>query len=944
MQIASRKNGRCIRKTAPRKFFSKSPKCVEIPGCKSLNALGLSGSFTGRCIRAICFAKQNVAANINATKAANVTAVQWVGGDVTAGTDAVVTANGDIVGVVDAGDNTDVFAMGNITNGTVSAGTGDVDAMAFGDITSLLIAGADVDGFAMSDMTIGQVTAGGNADLFAMGASANLMLLDAGGDVNITSFGTLIAPAVTAGGDADLFAMGLTVVDITASTNASVFSNDDVDADIVATEDASLTALGGILETVINAGGDALAYAGGAITDALINAGGSGSMTALAQIADSSVYGDEGAFAMAGSDMTLVTLVSANGEAGAISAGNIASATLNAGTDASLVAVGEVSLSNIAAGGELLALAQGDMTGTSADAGTDAFMASYGELQLDSVNAGGDVSLMSVGNLTADVDAGGTLEASTYEEIDGTYEADDDIIGIAARGPIKGTYLSRDNVDAVFSLTGIDADITADGTGDPTDADGDGRGRIGEIVTWGNFEGTATTDSDPENGEVEKVVVGGTVGATMHTPTTGEVIENDRTYFTAWHEPRPAETRELTSELVNIGEALQSLSELLGISRDALDEGLDAVQNVLNTGWDQFGEELGQMLVDGSAWIVNQSGQLLDLVLQADNEADRTCSGISNDFDQAAEKWERWEQTNRLKADFDLAVAQIQLDGMLQKVWAQIVQRQSGASQVVSSVGIMNGQVNDSGNASSGQADVVADATDPSGLEEDWCFTRDDYAALLKKGGELTFGKDSAWFPKTLQENLKTTLDFVLTSENPVRTTGISIEDFFHGHILMSKIGSEELTTLRQKIRDYRKESSAIRAEALGGDRFADITEENLDAYIQGVKNAEKLARPLIDEALKVPGGAVLYHTFEYNLPEGMKPGSPVRCILTPIGEEPRGYDPSGTENGFKFFDYYRQVVVFTFLVDQNGVIHVTLGLTRDLSKATGEIVRGWLD
>ena len=68
-----------------------------------------------------------------------------------------------------------------------------------------------------------------------------------------------------------------------------------------------------------------------------------------------------------------------------------------------------------------------------------------------------------------------------------------------------------------------------------------------------------------------------------------------------------------------------------------------------------------------------------------------------------------------------------------------------------------------------------------------------------------------------------------------------------------------------------------------------------------------------------------------------MKDGSPIRNIRTPIGGTPAGYDPSGTEKSAdQWEDEYDEVLQFAFLVDQAGIVHVTVGTTVNLSRVTG--------
>lgn len=218
--------------------------------------------------------------------------------------------------------------------------------------------------------------------------------------------------------------------------------------------------------------------------------------------------------------------------------------------------------------------------------------------------------------------------------------------------------------------------------------------------------------------------------------------------------------------------------------------------------------------------------------------------------------------------------------------------------------------------------------------KEDWDFTPADYAALVKEKRDLRFAPDSAWFPKALQENLLTTLKFALTSTRPTRTAGINVKDFYHGHFVIPK-GTMK-PDLRTKISEFGAKSEELQGKALGGNYFDEITKENLPAYTKAMQETEKLATPLLDEALKIKGAAVIYHTYEMSGPQ-MQPGSPTRNIRTLIGGTPAGYDPSGKEKSAnQYMDEYNIVLQFAFLVDETGVIHVTVGTTSNLSRVTG--------
>ncbi len=219
--------------------------------------------------------------------------------------------------------------------------------------------------------------------------------------------------------------------------------------------------------------------------------------------------------------------------------------------------------------------------------------------------------------------------------------------------------------------------------------------------------------------------------------------------------------------------------------------------------------------------------------------------------------------------------------------------------------------------------------------KEDWNFTPDKYKALLKKKSDLRFDSDSAWFPSALRDNLLTTLKFALTSTKPARTEGVNIKDFYHGHFVIPK--DEKAKGLISKRSDFESKSEKLQGKALGGDWFGTITKENLPAYTKAMQDTEKLATPLLEEALKIKGAAVLYHTFEQNTPPSMDSGSPIRNIMTPIGGSPAGYDPSGAgKDANQYTDNNIPILQFAFLVDETGVIHVTTGSFRELSRVTG--------
>jgi hypothetical protein len=190
-------------------------------------------------------------------------------------------------------------------------------------------------------LTVASANAGGNAALTGLGTSTDVTFATAAHDVYITAFGTLNAPAVTAGGDADLLAMGPTVVDVTA-TNVSVLSTGDVQANVVASEDASVASLGASLQATVSAGSDGGLYSGGAITASLVDAADWVAVAAGGAVLSTMIDGGTDAVVLGLSDVLLGQLLS--------------------GGDATLYALGNVS-ADASVGGSLWAAADGSLLG-----------------------------------------------------------------------------------------------------------------------------------------------------------------------------------------------------------------------------------------------------------------------------------------------------------------------------------------------------------------------------------------------------------------------------------------------------------------------------------------------------------------------------------------------------------------------------------------------------
>jgi hypothetical protein len=96
-------------------------------------------------------------------------------------------------------------------------------------------------------------------------------------------------------------------------------------------------------------------------------------------------------------------------------------------------------------------------------------------------------------------------------------------------------------------------------------------------------------------------------------------------------------------------------------------------------------------------------------------------------------------------------------------------------------------------------------------------------------------------------------------------------------------------------------------------------------------------AGKLLKDCLKA-GCGVVYHTYEYNAPAGMKFGDPRRNIYTPngAGGKPQGFTPPDENNASSYMQNYCVVLQFAFLIDSSGKIHVTTGTVGELSAITG--------
>ena len=234
-----------------------------------------------------------------------------------------------------------------------------------------------------------------------------------------------------------------------------------------------------------------------------------------------------------------------------------------------------------------------------------------------------------------------------------------------------------------------------------------------------------------------------------------------------------------------------------------------------------------------------------------------------------------------------------------------------------------------------------------------WNFTPGDFARLPKSGRGLTIAPDSGFFPAKLQENLLKTVAWVLgPAIMPPATEGVNAIDFFHGHLVVKKdpATAKQTKAAEAKADKFMEELSTERTKALGGKvsyaKGYPLTQKNLGAYQKAVEKTLPSFGALLDEASKLPGAAVMYHTFEFNQPrdlkaKGEKLGTedPRRHYVTPLDTNmPTQYTPPS--GGYE--TEYTHITSFSFLVDDRAVVHVrpfgpsTGFTTLELSTITG--------
>jgi hypothetical protein len=214
-----------------------------------------------------------------------------------------------------------------------------------------------------------------------------------------------------------------------------------------------------------------------------------------------------------------------------------------------------------------------------------------------------------------------------------------------------------------------------------------------------------------------------------------------------------------------------------------------------------------------------------------------------------------------------------------------------------------------------------------------WNFRPSDYLRLVGQGRQLSIAADSAFFPARLQDNLLNTLRVLLgPAILPAATDGVNAMDLFHGHVVIRKdpATAKDAKAVGAKAEKFRTAQTAARNEAIGRDRAdrSPMTSKNLPAYTKALEKLAPSFTAVLDEVLKVPGAAVMYHTYEFINPydleskgEEIANENPRRHYVTPLDtNQPKQYTPPSPDTYEK---EYTHITKFVFLVDDNGRVHV---------------------
>ncbi|MCM0607012.1 MAG: hypothetical protein KA715_13055 [Xanthomonadaceae bacterium] len=117
------------------------------------------------------------------------------------------------------------------------------------------------------------------------------------------------------------------------------------------------------------------------------------------------------------------------------------------------------------------------------------------------------------------------------------------------------------------------------------------------------------------------------------------------------------------------------------------------------------------------------------------------------------------------------------------------------------------------------------------------------------------------------------------------------------------------------------------------------MTEENLKQYTEAVVETEsyysEIAKRVLSEKL-CEKMVVIYHTFEASGPSRLMPGDARRNFIVPFGKAPIHFQTRDINSASGWEEDHTEVFQFSFLIDENGVVHASTGSTSELSRVTG--------
>jgi hypothetical protein len=160
--------------------------------------------------------------------------------------------------------------------------------------------------------------------------------------------------------------------------------------------------------------------------------------------------------------------------------------------------------------------------------------------------------------------------------------------------------------------------------------------------------------------------------------------------------------------------------------------------------------------------------------------------------------------------------------------------------------------------------------------------------------------------------------------------------DLFHGHIVVpARLGLATTTPARRRLRETLGREEAQTQQQF---RNTDITDANRAEFRRRLEAEQQAASPLLDSVLQIPEAGIVLHSFEGNAEQfSISPTSAQRNWFVNFGNRTaRPFEALPGVSGFS--SQWAEFMIFVFLVDSAGVIHVRPGGSgfQGLSDVTG--------